>query len=84
MIGIAGAGAFGTALAVALGREGRQVTLWARDAGHVAEMRGLRRNAARLPDAMLPDCVTVTGDIGGLAGAEAVLLAARSRRRCLR
>jgi glycerol-3-phosphate dehydrogenase (NAD(P)+) len=33
MIAIAGAGAFGTALAVALGREGRAVTLWARDVG---------------------------------------------------
>ena len=74
MIGIAGAGAFGTALAVALGREGRQVTLWARDTGHVAEMRGERRNR-RLPDAVLPECVTVTGDIGDLAAAEAVLLA---------
>ena len=37
-------------------------------------MRGQRRNR-RLPDAVLPDCVTVTGDMGDLAGAEAVLLA---------
>jgi glycerol-3-phosphate dehydrogenase (NAD(P)+) len=28
MIGIAGAGAFGTALAVALAQDGRQVRLW--------------------------------------------------------
>ena len=39
MIAIAGAGAFGTALAVALGREGRAVTLWARDVGEMAERR---------------------------------------------
>ena len=75
MIGIAGAGAFGTALAVALGREGRAVTLWARDLDQVAEMRRQRRNGARLPDTVLPDSVTVTGDIADLAGAEAVLLA---------
>lgn len=75
MIGIAGAGAFGTALAVALGREGRAVTLWARDADQVAEMQRHRRNVARLPDAVLPDGVTVTGDTGDLAGVEAVLLA---------
>ena len=31
MIGIAGAGAFGTALAVALAKGGREVRLWARD-----------------------------------------------------
>ncbi len=65
MIGIAGAGAFGTALAIALGREGRQVMLWARNPGHVE----------RLPNAVLPDGVTLTGEIAALAGAEAVLLA---------
>ena len=65
MIGIAGAGAFGTALAIALGREGRQVTLWARNPGH----------AERLPNAVLPDRVTLTGEIKDLAGAQAVLLA---------
>lgn len=75
MIGIAGAGAFGTALAVALGREGRPVTLWARDADQVAEMQRHRRNVARLPDAVLPESVTVTGDTGDLVGAQAVLLA---------
>ena len=65
MIGIAGAGAFGTALAIALGREGRQVMLWARNPGH----------AERLPNAVLPDRVTLTGEIKDLAGAQAVLLA---------
>ena len=47
MIGVAGAGAFGTALAVALAAAGRGVTLWARDAGHVAAMAEGRSNAAR-------------------------------------
>jgi glycerol-3-phosphate dehydrogenase (NAD(P)+) len=75
MIGIAGAGAFGTALAITLAREGRQVVLWARDRSHAAEMQSARRNAARLPDATLPDSLRVTGDIADLAGAEAVLLA---------
>ena len=35
-VSVLGAGAFGTALAVALAREGRVVTLWARDGDHVA------------------------------------------------
>lgn len=73
-IGVVGAGAFGTALAVALGREGRAVTLWARDAGDVAAMRATRRNDERLPGVTLPDAVTVTDDMADLSGAAAVLL----------
>ena len=38
MIGVVGAGAFGTALAVALARDGRDVMLWARDPALVAHM----------------------------------------------
>ena len=56
MIAIAGAGAFGTALAIALGREGRGVTLWARDVGEMAERR---QNARYLPGVDLPETVTV-------------------------
>jgi len=74
MIGIVGAGAFGTALAVALGQAGREVTLWARDAAHVDEMARTRANAARLPGGKLPETVTVTAEIGDLKGCEAVLL----------
>jgi glycerol-3-phosphate dehydrogenase (NAD(P)+) len=74
MIGIVGAGAFGTALAIALGREGRAVTLWARDATLVAEMIRSRANAARLPGVALPETVSVTAEIEDLAKADAVLL----------
>ena len=72
MIAIAGAGAFGTALAVALGREGRAVTLWARDVGEMAERR---QNARYLPGVDLPETVTVTADRDVFARAEVVLLA---------
>lgn len=75
MIGIVGAGAFGTALAVALGREGREVRLWARDRAQVAVMDQTRMNAARLPDIKLPDTVSVTAEIGDLIDADAILLA---------
>lgn len=74
MIGVVGAGAFGTALAVALGREGRVVQLWARDGAHVAEMARTGANAGRLPGVALPESVSVTAEIGDLAGAKAVLL----------
>ena len=75
MIGILGAGAFGTALAVALGREGRDVRLWARDETHVATMSQTRMNAARLPGIGFPETVSVTAKIDDILGAEAILLA---------
>ena len=74
MIGIAGAGSFGTALAIALGREGRRVTLWARDSAQVDKMERTRRNEARLPGVDLPENVTVTAEMGDLAAADMVLL----------
>ena len=74
MIGIVGAGAFGTALAVALARDGRAVRLWARDVGHVAQMRKTGRNEARLPCVDLPENVSLTAHIADLTGAQAVLL----------
>lgn len=72
MIGIAGAGAFGTALAITLGREGRHIALWARDPRDLAETR---ENARYLPGVTLPPTVTVTGDSSALSRTEVVLLA---------
>lgn len=74
MIGIVGAGAFGTALAVALGREGRQVTLWARDVTHIADIARSGANEARLPGVKLPKTVSVTAEIADLSASEVVLL----------
>jgi glycerol-3-phosphate dehydrogenase (NAD(P)+) len=75
MIAILGAGAFGTALAVTLGAEGRPVRLWLRSAEDAARMARSRRNDLRLPGVVLPETVSVTAEMGDLAGAEAVLLA---------
>jgi glycerol-3-phosphate dehydrogenase (NAD(P)+) len=75
MITVIGAGAFGTALAVALGREGRAVTLCARDAMQVATMRETRRNEARLPGVELPKTVSIMAFSDGFSGSQAVLLA---------
>ncbi|MDN5785996.1 NAD(P)H-dependent glycerol-3-phosphate dehydrogenase [Pseudorhodobacter sp.] len=66
MIGIIGAGAFGGALAIALGAEG-PVLLWGRD------FDGKR--IARLPGAALPATVTAASDLAEMAGTETVLLA---------
>jgi hypothetical protein len=74
MIAVIGAGAFGTALAVALARNGQAATLWARDPEQVAAMAATRRNPTRLPGIELPENVTVTAQMADLSGADAVLL----------
>ena len=75
MIGIAGAGAFGTALAVAFARSGREVRLWARDSDLVRLMRDTRRNEAALPGVVLPENVSIHAPIKEVCGGEALLLA---------
>jgi glycerol-3-phosphate dehydrogenase (NAD(P)+) len=57
---VLGAGSWGTALAVHLGRIGHDVRLWARDPSLAAEISERRANAVYLPDISLPDSVTVT------------------------
>ena len=64
MIDIAGAGAFGTALAIALARGGAEVTLWARAGAE--GMQDARENAKRLAGHRFPDALRVTGDLSDL------------------
>lgn len=73
-IGIVGAGAFGTALAVTLAREGRSVSLWSRDAEQVVVMQKTRENPSRLPGVRLAENVSVTAEIGDLKTVDTVLL----------
>lgn len=75
MIGIAGAGAFGTALAVALAKGGREVRLWARDPVQVQAMQRTGRNEPALPGIDLPENVSVHAEIGEICGGQALLLA---------
>ncbi|TNC74329.1 NAD(P)H-dependent glycerol-3-phosphate dehydrogenase [Rubellimicrobium roseum] len=72
-IAVAGAGAFGTALAVAL-CETRDVALWGRDAPAMSAMAQSRVNP-RLPGVSLPAALPVTADPDALSDAEVVLLA---------
>lgn len=67
MIGILGAGAFGTALAVALTANG-PVTLW----GRRIDWKG---ENPRLPGVAMPDAVTVTQDLDAALACDTILLA---------
>jgi len=73
-IGVIGAGAFGTALAISLAGNG-PVLLWTRTAGHARAMEANRENAARLPGVALPVGLNVSADFDLVAGEETLLLA---------
>jgi glycerol-3-phosphate dehydrogenase (NAD(P)+) len=75
-IAVLGAGSWGTALSIHLGRLGHDVRLWARDPALAAELQRRRANAIYLPDLTLPDAVRVTDALdAALAGAELVVSA---------
>ena len=60
---VLGAGSWGTALAIQLGRVGHDVRLWARDLQLVASMAELRMNRTYLPDVELPAAVLPTASL---------------------
>jgi glycerol-3-phosphate dehydrogenase (NAD(P)+) len=76
---ILGAGAWGTALAVHLGRIGHHVRVWSVEAPIVEEMRARRANAVYLPDVSLPDVVVATSDLAeALASTDVAVVAVPS------
>jgi glycerol-3-phosphate dehydrogenase (NAD(P)+) len=73
---VAGAGAWGTALALVAAANSRKVLLWAREPAVIADIIASRENRRFLPGPVLPAVIEPVGDIGRLAEADAVLLAA--------
>ena len=73
-VAVIGAGAYGTALACAAVRAGRQVTLYARSAESAAQMKATRKNP-RLPGVSIDKSVGITADMAAAARADIVLLA---------
>jgi glycerol-3-phosphate dehydrogenase (NAD(P)+) len=76
---VIGGGAWGTALADLLARNGGSVRLWAREPDVVASIATARENARFLTGVRLSDGIRPTGDIGeAVAGAELVVCAVPS------
>ena len=71
-IAVLGAGAWGTALAMQISQQ-HQVTLWARNSGHVSGMRKARANPLYLGDFRFHENLQVEEDLG-LALKEADLI----------
>lgn len=72
-IAIVGAGAWGTALANAAARAGRDVFLYARDSAAAEQIARTRENP-KLPGIQIAKTITVTSDLAQAGKAEAVLL----------
>ena len=79
-IAVIGAGAWGTALAITAARAGREVSLWAREAEVVEQIRNHRENKVFLPNQTLPEGIRAEQRIGdALRDADAALLVVPSQ-----
>ena len=74
-ISVIGAGAFGTALAVALSSKHDRIGLWARDANHALEMQETRSNERRLAGLNLPKGLAISADLADFHDENTLLLA---------
>jgi glycerol-3-phosphate dehydrogenase (NAD(P)+) len=75
-VAVLGAGAWGTALAIALARNGAAVRLWARRPEHALELEALRCNRRYLPDLVLPPDVGAHGALADAVEPAAAVLCA--------
>ncbi len=85
-IGIIGAGAWGTALALSVVRAGHEVVLWVREPELAEDIRQRRENVRYLPGIPLPEAITPTNDLREAAKPDVVLLVtpAQATREMLR
>ena len=74
---VVGSGAWGTALAIRLCKNGHDVTMWTFEKDLIPEMEATRRNP-RLPNAVLPEGLKISGDYACARGAKLVVMASPS------
>ena len=75
-VGVVGAGAWGTALAITAARAGSEVTLWAREPEVVTSINGRQENEMFLPGIKLPDTVHAANDLEAMLPQAALLMVA--------
>ena len=74
---VVGSGAWGTALAIRLCKNGHDVTMWTFEKDRIPQMEATRRNP-RLPGAVLPEGLTISGDYACVRGCKLVVMASPS------
>lgn len=67
-VAVLGAGAWGTALACMLVRNGHRVALWARDKNHAIRMKDTRLNEAYLGSLAMPETLVISDDLNMVIG----------------
>lgn len=74
---VVGSGAWGTALAVRLCKNGHDVTMWTYEKDKIPEMLETHHNP-RLPAAVLPEALKISGDYDCVRGCKLVVMASPS------
>lgn len=73
-LGVVGAGAWGTALAVLANRAGAKVTLWARNQATAEAIAEARVNATYLPEQFIDPAITITHQLADLKSCDGLVL----------
>ena len=73
-IAVIGSGAWGTALAIRLCKNGHDVTMWTFETELIPQMENDRHNP-RLPGAVLPENLRISPDYSCVSGCELVVIA---------
>jgi len=73
-IAVIGAGSWGTALAIQLGRAGQRPTLWGREPEVILALEKTRCNSVFLPDIPLPETVCINADLDTVVSQHSDLL----------
>ncbi len=82
-IAIVGGGAWGTGLSIVLGRKGtHQIRLWAREEEVVQSISTRRVNDRFLPGHIVPDCVSVSGDLEDVVRNAEILVSVMPSQHC--
>ena len=74
---VVGSGAWGTALAIQLCKNGHHVTIWTFEKELIPQMQQERKNP-RLPNAVLPEGIRISSDYSCVAGCQLVVVATPS------
>ena len=76
-VAVVGSGAWGTALAIRLHKNGHHVTMWTYEKELIPQMEATRINP-RLPGAVLPEGLEISGDYSCVSGCPLVVMASPS------
>ena len=76
-IAVVGSGAWGTALAIRLHKNGHRVCMWTFEKDLIAQMEASRKNP-RLPGAVLPEGLEISGEYSCVSGCRIVVIATPS------